>query len=66
MTLLRGDVGALLGHRATHQNGNTNATPATHLEPAYDAFDISLTVCFAGTSNCAPPVVRQYYVATVE
>ena len=46
-----------------NSNGNTNATPTIHLEPVdFETFDISLTVCFAGTSNCAPPIVYTYQV----
>lgn len=40
-------------------NGNTNAVPTLWLG-AYEEYFISLTVCFAGTSDCAPTIDREY------
>jgi cysteine-rich repeat protein len=45
---------------AANANGNTNATPTAHFTEGSDSWGISLTVCFAGTSNCAPPIGRLF------
>ena len=45
---------------AANSNGNTNATPTLSLPFAGDYVDLYLTICFAGTSDCAPQIHRGY------
>ena len=44
---------------AANSDGNTNAAPTLILQE-HDVFEISLTVCLAGTSTCAPQILHVY------
>ena len=44
---------------AANADGNTHSVTFLSIQ-AFDDFDIPLTVCISGTSNCAPQIIRQY------
>jgi cysteine-rich repeat protein len=49
---------------AANSNGNTNAAPVLNLQE-YELVIVDLTICFAGTSTCAPRIEHVYIGTSV-